>query len=78
VDGHGTITAVNDTGVSLQGQRLFVLDLLVNVPGTPAQTVQQPSMVPEASASKAVVGKTVPIKADAANPATFAIDWSRA
>lgn len=78
VDGHATITGVNDTGVSLQGQRLFVLDVLVNVPGTPPQTLKQPTMIPESSVSKAVVGRTVPIKADAANPATFAIDWARA
>ncbi len=78
VDGHATITAVNDTGVSLMGQRLFVLDLLVNVPGTAPHTVNQPSMIPEASVGKAVVGTTVPIKADAADTAKFAIDWARA
>jgi hypothetical protein len=78
VDGHATITAVNDTGVSLMGQRLFVLDLLVNVPGRAPHTVNQPSMVPEASVGKAVVGTTVPIKADAADTAKFAIDWARA
>jgi hypothetical protein len=76
VTGQVTITSVQDTGVALQGQRLFVIDVVVNVPGRAPVVAQQPAMVPEASASKVVQGATLPAKVDATDAKVFAIDWS--
>ncbi|MEX2458554.1 MAG: hypothetical protein WD770_06170 [Actinomycetota bacterium] len=76
VTGQATITSAQDTGVALQGQRLFVIDVVVNVPGRAPVVAQQPAMVPEASASKVVQGATLPVKVDATDSKVFAIDWS--
>jgi hypothetical protein len=76
--GTATITAAQDTGVDVQGERLVVLDLILNLPGRPPQTIKNPAMVPAAHVAKAVAGKTVTVRMDPANPNAFAIDWAKA
>ena len=75
VSGMATITALQDTGVALQGQRLFMVDVVVNVPGKPPAVTKAPALVPEASAAKMTQGATLPVSADALDPKKFAFSW---
>jgi hypothetical protein len=74
--GQATVSAVQDTGVSVQGQRVMVLDLVINAGGKPPQTVKHSAMVPDAAVPRVSAGASLPVRVNAANPAQFAIDWS--
>jgi hypothetical protein len=78
IDGTGVLENVIDTGVTMNGQKLMILDMTVTVPGKAPYRTNSPSMVDPAKAARVVKGASIPITVDPNNPQVLMAEWDRA
>ena len=78
IDGTGVLENVIDTGMTMNGQKLMVLDMTVNVPGKAPYRTNSPSLVDPTKAARVVKGATIPITVDPNNPQILMAEWDRA
>ena len=77
IDGTATIVSATDSGVVVGANKLFNVQMTVNVPGKAPYQETSAAMVPPEDAAKVVVGATVPVKVAADNPNLVMIQWDR-
>ena len=77
IDGTATINSATDSGVVVGANKLFNVQLTVNVPGRAPYQETSAAMVPPEDAAKVVAGATVPVKVAADNPALVMIQWDK-
>jgi hypothetical protein len=73
--GSGFIREANDTGIDVHGDSVVELTLDVTPQGGAAYEVRTATLVPSAARARALPGTTVPVRIDASQPSTIAIDW---
>ena len=74
--GSAFIRDANDTGIEVHGDSVVELTLDVSPQGGAPYEVRTATLVPAAARARAVPGSTVPVRIDASQPSTVAIDWS--
>jgi hypothetical protein len=77
LDGTATITTAQDTGVAVGTNKLFSVQMTVNVPGRAPYQETSAAMVPQEDAAKIVAGVTVPVKVSPDNPNLVMIQWDK-
>ena len=77
LDGTATISMAQDTGVPVGNNRLFSIQMTVNVPGRAPYQETSAAMVPLEDAGKIVAGITVPVKVAPDNPNLVMIQWDK-
>jgi hypothetical protein len=77
LDGTATIQTAQDTGVAVGTNRLFSVQMTVNVPGRAPYQESSAAMVPVEDAAKIVAGVTVPVKVAPDNPNLVMIQWDK-
>ena len=77
LDGTATILQAQDTGVAVGTNRLFSVQMNVNVPGRAAYQETSAAMVPPEDAAKIVAGATVPVKVSPDNQNLVMIQWDK-
>ena len=77
VGGTAVVRTIRDTGVNMNGSRLFVLGLDVNVTGRPQYQLPNHTVwVPTGQVDRVKQGATVPVRAHPLANYIVAIDWS--
>jgi hypothetical protein len=76
--GTAAVTGAQDMGMAIHGNELTMLELSVTPQDGVAYPARITALVPPAAAGRAVVGGTLPVFIDAANPQNLAIDWDAA
>jgi hypothetical protein len=77
IDGTATIVSATDSGVVVGANKLFNVQMTVNVPGRAPYQETSAAMVPPEDAAKVVAGVTVPVKIAADNPNLVMIQWDK-
>jgi hypothetical protein len=77
LDGTATISMAQDTGVAVGNNKLFSVQMTVNVPGRAPYQETSAAMVPLEDAAKIVAGVTVPVKVAPDNPNLVMIQWDK-
>ena len=77
LDGTATITSATDSGVLVGANKLFNVQMTVNVPGKAPYQETSAAMVPPDDVGKVVAGLTVPVKVAADNPNLVMIQWDK-
>ncbi len=77
LDGTATINTAQDTGVAVGTNRLFSVQMTVNVPGRAPYQETSAAMVPQEDAAKIIAGVTVPVKVSPDNPNLVMIQWDK-
>jgi hypothetical protein len=77
LDGIATIGMAQDSGVAVGNNRVFTVQMTVNVPGRAPYQEMSAAMVPIEDAAKIVAGATVPVKVSPDNPNLVMIQWDR-
>ena len=72
-----TLDAVQDTGVEMNGGRLYAFDLGVSVAGRQPYAVKQAIVVPSALVGRVNQGASFPADIDPANPQQLTVHWDR-
>jgi hypothetical protein len=78
LSGTATINQLQDSGQVVGDERMFVMQVTVNVPGRPPhQGPASVAMVPLHAAGKVAVGKSIPVKVAADNPSLVLFEWEK-
>jgi hypothetical protein len=72
-----TLDGVQDTGVEMNGGRLYAFDLGVSVAGRQPYAVKQAIVVPSALVGRVNQGASFPADIDPANPQQLTVHWDR-
>jgi hypothetical protein len=76
--GTATIDRLQDTGVEVGDEHLYVIDAMVNVPGQPPhKTGSSAAMVPKGAMGKIALGQTLPVMVAADNPDMVMFEWDK-
>lgn len=76
VSGTATIDRIVDSGKTVGDERLFTMEVTVNVPGRPPHRVSPAAaLVPQHAVGRLAVGRTVPVKVAADNPNMIMFGW---
>jgi hypothetical protein len=75
IPGSATITAVTQTGATLNGNPRLALDVSVQLPGRAAFPARITQFVPLILLSRATPGGTLAVKVDQQDPSKIVVDW---
>jgi hypothetical protein len=74
----GTIDSLEDSGRLVGDERLFTMEMTLNIPGqAPKKLPKSAAMVPILSAHKISQGMTVPVRYAAENPDLLMVEWDK-
>ncbi len=76
VAGQATITDIGETNMMVNERPVLNLSLTVTIPGQAPYPIQQRMVMPWNAMGRMVVGATVPVMVDPANPSEVVIEWS--
>jgi hypothetical protein len=78
VSGTATIDRIEDTGKTVGDERLFTMQVTLNIPGRqPHQGPPSAAMVPKHAVGRLAVGRTVPVKVAADNSNMIMFEWDK-
>lgn len=78
LSGTATIERIEDTGKTVGDERLFTMEVTVEVPGRqPHRGPASAAMVPKHLVSRMAVGRKVPVKVAADNPDMVMFEWEK-
>jgi hypothetical protein len=75
--GMATVTALSDTGVTINDSPLANIQFLVQVPGRAPYPVTKRMTLPRLMVGRVAPGVTVPVKVDPTDPEEIVIDWDQ-
>lgn len=78
LQGTATINRLEDSGQTVGDERLFTMQVTVNVPGRPPhEAPMSAAMVPVGAVGKLAVGRTIPVRVDPTNPGVTMFEWDK-
>lgn len=77
IEGTARLTGVRDTGMTVGGNRLYELDLDVQVPGRAPFRLRHSSFVPVTYAGRLVTGGTVKVRVDPVDREELVVDFEQ-
>lgn len=78
IPGTATINQLEDSGRTVGDERMFTMQVTVQVAGrAPHQGAPSVAMVPLSAASKVAVGKTIPVRVAVDNPGLVMFEWEK-
>jgi hypothetical protein len=77
VQSSARIDSLSDTGQIVGDERLYKMQVTVELPGGPRQLPESAAMVPLTAMHKVRVGATVPVRYAAENPNMMMFEWER-
>lgn len=76
LDGTATVTALSDTGITVNENPMANIQFLVQIPGRAPYPVNKRMTLPRLMVGRLAPGVTIPVKVDPTDPEELVIDWS--